>query len=170
MIPQLLLGVMCSDAEMLMSFICLNASKFNDCCFIRHSIIKLSDLNFVTFFTCPAQYCIAFFYKEWWHFFVIDFWFDVKTMNLDQFLLQILLQLYFFLFLDGVGYWDEKKGCMVQCIIVHHPCPHPPRSDTWILRISVRKHQDSKDVILEHNLFIYSNKLYFLSLFKQIIL
>ena len=33
---------------------------------------------------------------------------------------------------------------MVQCIIIHHPCPHPPRSantgDTWIPRISIGKY------------------------------
>jgi hypothetical protein len=34
----------------------------------------------------------------------------------------------------------------MPCIIVHHPCPHPPRSahtgDTWIPRISVGKYQE----------------------------
>ena len=55
MIPRLLLRVLCGEAEMLMSLTCLSASKFNDCCFLKHSIIKLPDLNLVTFFTSPAH-------------------------------------------------------------------------------------------------------------------
>jgi hypothetical protein len=48
------------EAEMLMSLTCLSASKFNDCCFLKHSIIKLSDLNLVTFFTSPEHPLIVF--------------------------------------------------------------------------------------------------------------
>jgi hypothetical protein len=40
----------------------------------------------------------------------------------------------------------QKDGSMVPCIIVHHPCPHPPRSgntgDTSIPRIYLGKHQE----------------------------
>jgi hypothetical protein len=43
------------EAEMLMPLISLRTTKFNDCCFLKHSMIKLPDLNFVTFFTSPAQ-------------------------------------------------------------------------------------------------------------------
>jgi hypothetical protein len=34
---------------MLMTLISLRATKFNDGCFLKHSMIKLPDLNFVTF-------------------------------------------------------------------------------------------------------------------------
>jgi hypothetical protein len=44
--------------------------------------------------------------------------------------------------LESVYLKDLKQ----PCIIVHHPCPHPPRSanmgDTWIPRISVGKYQE----------------------------
>jgi hypothetical protein len=47
--------VLCGETEMLMSLIYLSASKFNNCCFLKHSIIKLPDLNLASFLTSPAQ-------------------------------------------------------------------------------------------------------------------
>jgi hypothetical protein len=53
MIPRLTLRVLCGETEMLMPLIYLSASKFHKCCFLKHSIIKLPDLNFATFLTSP---------------------------------------------------------------------------------------------------------------------
>jgi hypothetical protein len=55
MIPRLMLRVLCGEMEMLMPLIYLSASKFHKCCFLKHSIIELPDLNFATFLTSPAQ-------------------------------------------------------------------------------------------------------------------
>jgi hypothetical protein len=42
--------------------------------------------------------------------------------------------------------WKAPKESMAPCIMVHNPCPHPPRSantgDTWIPRISIGKYQE----------------------------
>jgi hypothetical protein len=79
---------------------------------------------------------------------VSGFWPDVQTINLDQFYSSNSSSIIFFIFLDEVGFcfilvlW-QKEGSMGPCIIVHHPCPHPPWSantgDTWIPWFSVRK-------------------------------
>ena len=53
--------VLCGETEMLMSLIYLSASKFNNCCFLKHSIIKLPDLNLASFLTSPAQPWLFFF-------------------------------------------------------------------------------------------------------------
>jgi hypothetical protein len=45
-------------------------------------MIKLPDLNFVTFFTSPAQPDCFFL---WWHLLWLVFWFDVETINFDFF-------------------------------------------------------------------------------------
>ena len=64
MIPRLMLRVLCGETEMLMSLIYLSASKFNNCCFLKHSIIKLPDLNLASFLTSLAQPWL-FFFQAW---------------------------------------------------------------------------------------------------------
>ena len=149
MIPRLLLRVLCGEAEMLMSLTCLSASKFNHCCFLKHSIIKLPDLNLVTFFTSRAHPLIVCSMING-EILVKGFWLDVRTINRDQFSTSNSSLIIFFLFLEDVGFWFSfrynKEGSIVPCIIIHHPCPHPPRSantgHTWIPRISVGKYQE----------------------------
>jgi hypothetical protein len=52
------------------------------------------------------------------------------------------------LWLFGICWFKQKwsESAMLPCIIVHYPCPHPPRSantgDTWIPRIYVGKYQE----------------------------
>ena len=53
MIPRLTLRALCGETEMLMSLIYLKASKFDNFCILKRSIIKLPDLNFATFLTSP---------------------------------------------------------------------------------------------------------------------
>jgi hypothetical protein len=73
-----------------------------------------------------------------------------KTTNLDQLSETSIYYHFFSLFggLFGICLFEHKESgaAMLPCIIVHHPCPHPPRStntgDIWIQRISVRRYQE----------------------------
>ena len=134
--------------------ICFSESRFNDCCLRWHSIIKPPDFNLVTFFTSPAQLLIDFSTTKGDNLVSgIQPPLLFKTIKRDQLLetsisSSYLLSFFLFLWLFGIC-WFKHKGsgaAMLPCIIVHHLCPHPPRSantgDTWIPRISVGKYQE----------------------------
>ena len=108
----------------------------------------------------------------WWHFsHLLQFWMHFsktkgdnlvsgiqpsllfKTIKCDQLLensisSSYLLSFFLFLWLFGICWFKQKwsESAMLPCIIVHYPCPHPPRSantgDTWIPRIYVGKYQE----------------------------
>ena len=71
---------------MLMPLISLRATKFSDCCFPKHSMITLPDVNFVTFFTSPAQ-PDCFFYGD---IFVIGFLIWCKNFDFFYYILPFL--------------------------------------------------------------------------------
>ena len=60
MIPRLMFRVLWGVEDIAILWICFSDSRFNDCCFRWHSIIKPPDFSLVTFLTSPAQFLIFF--------------------------------------------------------------------------------------------------------------
>ena len=152
MIPRLVLRVLWGVEDIAILWICFSESRFNDCCLRWHSIIKPPDFNLVTFFTSPAQLLMHFSITKGDNLVSgIQPSLLSKTIKRDQLLENSISSSYllsFFLFLFGICWFKHKESeaAMLPCIIVHHPCPHPPRSgntgDTSIPRISVGKCQE----------------------------
>ena len=120
-----------------MESIFFSESRFNECFCLSHSINKLQDFNLVTFFTSPAQLLMYFSIAKGDNYVSgVPPSLLFKTTNPDQlsetsisssYLLSLL---FLFWGLFGICLFEHKESgaAMLPCIIVHHPCPHPPRS------------------------------------------
>ena len=130
-----------------------------------HSIIKLPDLNCVTFITSPTQPLTIFSITNG-EIFVRCFSLEVKAINLHQFSTSNSPNIFSVFFGGGGG---GIRGRWI--LILRQKRPHgfiynslpslsPPTTecqhgDTWILRISFRKYQEfQRWYILEPNNFL----------------
>jgi hypothetical protein len=65
MIPRLVLRVLWEVQDIVILWICFSESRFNDCCFRWHSIIKPPDFNLITFFRwCTTDNNITLCYRK----------------------------------------------------------------------------------------------------------
>ena len=60
-----MMGVLCGEVDTLMSFICLNASKFNDCLFSKTFNYQAIRSQFCSILHLTSTFFYCLFYDEW---------------------------------------------------------------------------------------------------------